>query len=35
MFRSTLSSVFPDGLAVASAVFMVFTWHSVYSFDFG
>ena len=35
MFRSTMSNVFPDASAAVSAVLMVFTWHSIYPFDFG
>ena len=35
MFHGTLSSVFPDVSAVVSAVFMVFTWQSMYPFDLG
>ena len=35
MLSSVLSSVLPDAVAVASALFMVFTWHSMYLFDLG
>ena len=35
MLNSSLSSVFPDTVAVVSAVFMVFTWHLMYPFDLG
>ena len=30
MFTSFLSIVLPDALGILSAVFMVFTWHSMY-----
>ena len=30
---SVLSSVLSDAVALVSAVFMIFTWHSMYPFD--